>query len=213
MWPTPELENEILIAKLRRKKKKGVWECGTFFLPEPVMEDEDEVEDACPYFPLVLMTVDQKSGYVMHPILGAAGRGEDILRDLAEKITEEQNCPNRILVEDDRTFALLKEFCRQTGIQLRREETLEAYEEARDSLLGHLEDGDEPEDDEWLEDESDSADPEQIQELDQFLNTLMKMRDEELRTMPKDLVRLIYEMAQWGAVPEDLLKRIQRLFG
>ncbi|MBQ9664409.1 MAG: hypothetical protein IJV40_14785 [Oscillospiraceae bacterium] len=223
VWPTPILENEVLVARIQKMKKKGTWESGTFYFPSPVQaeEDEDSEEDeaaidAAPYFPLMLMNVDRKTGMVLRPVMGNGRDAEELLRELAEGMLADQNAPKSILVGDDRAFALLTDFCERTGIQLRKENHLPKFLEAKTSLMHQFDrDNAWPDDDEDWDDEDDDDlpfDEGEAEELDQFFETLLKMRDEELKTMPRDLVKMIREMAEWGLVPDELVKRIKKLF-
>lgn len=212
IWPAPVLENEVLTARIRKLKKKGTWESGSFYLPEPARSEDDE--EPAPYFPLILLNVDRKTGMVMIPIIGAAGQEEKMLLDLAERMVSENDCPAKILVGDARTEALLKDFCARTGVQLRYEGNLRAFEEAKASLNAQfLGDGDWDMGDPDEPEEDNSFGEENTEDLDQFLNALMLMRDEELQTMPKDLVKIIYQMAEWGMVPDALLRKMKKIFG
>ena len=210
IWPTPHLENEVLTARVKNMKKKAVWECGCFYLPAPV-QDEEEDDQTIPYFPLILLNVDRKTGMVLHPVMGKADVPEDLVRQQAEGIVEGNICPREIRAGDDRAYALLEDFCRMTGIRLLRDDSLPAFDEAKESLLRQMD-----RDGEWGDEEDDLAEDELDEEdqldLDQFVDTLMKMRDEELKTMPRDMVKMLYEMAEWGAVPEALVKRLKKLF-
>ena len=204
VWPVPVLENEVITAHLRKAKKTEKWECGTIYLPSPVQNEEDDME--IPWFPLTLLCVDSITGMVKSPIMGKPDEQEEMLRELAEMMVSDNICPQTIYAADDRCFALLENFCSRCGIRLIRQDGLDEYEMARDSLLEHV-NGDEPD---YEEDEDESSDGEA--ELDQFFDTLMKMRDEELQTMPEDFVRLVFNLAENGLVPEELIQRMKKLF-
>ena len=210
-WPAPVLENEVLAARIRKMKKKGTWEGGTFYLTDPVLDSENG--DSVPFFPLMLMMVDQESEMIVSGTPGCTEEPELILRGFAEHIADSKMCPKKILAADDRAFSLLKGFCSQTGILLIREDDLQAFEEARDSLYDHmagLDDWDE--EDGWDDETDEGLGEEDADELDQFLSTLMLMRDEELKTMPRELVEMIRQMSDLGFVPDALIKRLRKLF-
>ena len=207
-WPTPVLENEVLTARIHKMQKNGIWESGMFFLPKPIKSEGGSL-----FFPLLLVNAEQRSGMVISRAEGMAEMPETILRDFAESIVKADTCPEMIIAADNRTMSLLSDFCRRTGIGLARGDGLERFEEAKTAILTHASDetgrdkaGDS------AEENMDDSDEHAADELDQFLSTLMQMRDEELRKMPGDLVRTIYDMAEWGMVPSELLIRINNLF-
>ena len=88
------------------------------------------------------------------------------------------------------------------GIKLTREDHLEVLDEAMQSLFFGL-DGD--------EDENDGAMPDP-EELETLCEALMAMRDGELKQMPVDMVNMLLGLADWGFVPDKLVKRLRKLF-
>ncbi len=221
-WPKPVYGNEVLTARIRRMKKKGVWETGSFFFPSPVLDEEDE--GPVPYYPLGLMSLDQSTGTVIRPAIGCMQNPEEIIRRYAEELAAGTWAPRLILAGDDRGYALLEDFCGKVGIELRREDSLQMLEKARDDLLRHVADSLKGNTDlqtqntcVWSEDDApDAAGTDRISdiqnELDQFCETLMKMRDEELEKMPQDLVKSLLSLADLDIMPSELVRRLRRLF-
>ena len=196
-YPAPVIENEILTTKIRRMKKKGAWECGTMRLSTPVQDEGDKA----PYFPMVLLSVDRGEGYVFPPVISD---GEDAA-EIANKFGSElltTACPRSIRAGDDRCFAILQDLCKKVGIQLKREDHLEALDEAMQELFFGL-GGD--------EDENDGAMPDP-EELETLCEALMAMRDGELKQMPVDMVNMLLGLADLGFVPSKLAKRLRKLF-
>ena len=206
-WPNPQLENEVLTARIRYMKKKSVWESGTFVLPAPVQREET---DRLPFYPLVLMSVDEQTALVLQPAIAPENWPEDLLRQFAEQIVADDICPWMIRVADDRGYALLEDLCSRTGIQLNRENGLNLYEKAKANLLHHLREQTPPAVPEQEENESGR---EEQDGLDHFCETLMKMRDEELLLMPVNLVKILYDLEEMDAVPSELITRLEKLFG
>lgn len=82
-YPAPVITNEVLTERLRRTRKKGTWECGTMRLPAPVQEKTDKA----PYFPMVLVAVNQE-GYVFPPMISDGEDAAKIANTFAEKLLE-----------------------------------------------------------------------------------------------------------------------------
>ncbi len=216
-WPKPALDNEVLPVRIRQMKKSGIWECGTFYLPTPVQDPENDRE--APYFPLVLLSVNREDGEIVSSVMGITDEPMEIQRDFAERIILENRCARTLYAGDDRCFALLENLCLSTGVRIVRKNNLRQFEEARDSMLRYVEDEkrepDEEDESGWEypdEDETDPAEPESAADLDQFFETLMKMRDEELKTMPADFRNMVFELAEYNLVPEELIRRMKNLF-
>ena len=166
-------------------------------LSTPVQDEGDKA----PYFPMVLLSVDRGEGYVFPPV---TSDGEDAA-EIANKFGTElltTACPSSICAGDDRCFAILQDLCKKTGICLTREDHLETLDEAMQELFFGL-DRDEDEND------SEMPDPE---ELETLCEALMAMRDGELKQMPVDMVNMLLGLADWGFVPDKLVKRLRKLF-
>ena len=206
-WPNPQLENEVLTARIRYMKKKSVWESGTFVLPAPVQSEET---DRLPFYPLVLMSVDEQTGLVLQQTIAPENWPENLLRQFAEQIVADDICPWMIRIADDRAYALLEDLCERTGIRLNREDGLDLYEEAKANLLHHLREQTRPA---VPEHEATVSIREEQDGLDHFCETLMKMRDEELLLMPINLVKILYDLKEMDAVPNELIMRLEKLFG
>ena len=57
-YPEPKLTNDVTVARIKRKTKTGVWECGTLRLPNAVQEEEHA--DEAPYYPLERLSDGEK---------------------------------------------------------------------------------------------------------------------------------------------------------
>ena len=196
-YPEPLFTNEVLAARIRRKKKRGIWECGTIRIPEPVQEEGHEEE--APYYPLGLISVDPKTEMVKPPILANGEDTAKLMNDFAVQLLNTDVPPKTISCGDDRCFALLKDFCEKTGIQIERSDELEALDEVLQSLLENMAEDEEDED---------SAD----EELNELLEKLAFLSDADLRSAPKDIKEMLYNMAEMGVLPDELSQRIKKLF-
>lgn len=197
-YPAPVLKNNILGAKLKKSIKKGTWECGALYLPKPV-QDEGK-EEIAPYFPLVLLAVDRQSGYVMPPVICADEDAEEMISKFAEDLLTD-TCPKYIFAGDERCFFLLRDLCLKAGIVITRENDLKLLEEAKRDLLDNMTENEEA--------EGGGFDREQ---LDKLCDTLMLMRDGELKQMPPSMISMLFDMMDWGVIPDELATRLRKLF-
>ena len=195
-YPEPPFDNELLAMRIKGLKKRGVWECGIVCMPKAV---QSETPEEAPYFPQVLVAVNLITGMILKPVTTDAEDPAEMINGFAEELLNEKTAPKKIRAYDDRTYALLRNLCGKTGIRLVKDEKPEEIRNVMLDLIDHmgLEKDEIPE----------------LEQMDQLFQTLMIMRDGELRQMPPDLVRMILEMADMGVVPPELAKRLRRLFG
>lgn len=126
-YPRPVLQDEILLARLKKAKKQNTtWACDVVMSPQPVQEEENST----PVFPYILLVVDKKTGTALPPaIVRCYEREADtLLHDLGEQMLG--SCvPRRIIVTDDRTHALLESLAGSLRIELVRSDTDELLED------------------------------------------------------------------------------------
>ena len=195
-YPEPLLSNDVTAARIKRKKKTGVWECGTLRLPNAVQEDGHE--DEAPWYPLALLFVELGNELIQQPIVTDGEDASEMLEQFAQMLMDGKTVPRTICCGDDRAFSLLKDLCAKTGIRLERKEEPEALDDVIDDLLDHLA-GDEDEEP-------------TLEEIDEMLDALMQASDAELRQMPQELVNMLYSLAEAGVLPEELEQRVRKLF-
>jgi hypothetical protein len=112
-------------------KTQGVVEMDGFVSPAGVRGGDG----GRPYFPTVILSVDQKSGMVLGSYLSEPGAisqnfGEQFL-EIAENL---QMLPARVHVVSEEVQAFLEPFAGPLGVQVRRVRRLKMLDEARDSL-------------------------------------------------------------------------------
>lgn len=193
VWPTPVFSNEILMERLRRAKKTGVWECGTMYAPTPIQLDDEDQE--APYYPLLLISVKHANGTRIDPlVMSETGDSEKMLADFASSLLE-AGCPRKILFGDDRCYALLADFCQKIGVELDQQSAprylLEAMEDIAD-----------------MNTEEDMDGSDKIAELTEML---MELPDEGLQQMPPYLLRELNRLAEAEMLPDELVERLSRL--
>jgi hypothetical protein len=108
-----------------------------------------------------------------------------------------QGRPARILVQDDRTQALLRQLCPQIGIQLVRLESIETLEEAMNDFIRQFS----------RDEETDAGGPGVEDQLRQLTETLEKLPS--LAELPDEILKNLLEMVPLGMLSEKLADRVR----
>lgn len=198
-YPTPMITNDILIARIKKMKKRGVMGCDTMRLPEPV---QNEPETA-PYYPMFLLVVDKDRDRIlpMMPFLDFETHPQTIPESFANALLETKVCPKTIITNNEQTYALLQDMCDKTGIQLTlTKDRLDWLEYARNDLLFHLYETD------------GVTDMPTHEMLAGVLDIIMNLDDNTLRQMPNELISALFEMESEGILPPEIAVRIRRVF-
>ena len=195
-YPEPKLTNDVTAARIKRKAKAGVWECGTLRLPSAVQEEGQP--DEAPYYPLALLFIELGNELVQEPIVTDGEDPAEMLNEFAQQLLDVKTVPRTIRCGDERCFSLLKDLCAKTGIRLEKTDDPEALNDVIGDLLEHL-----------AGEEDAELDPKEVEEM---FDVLMQMPDSELRQMPQELVNMLYSLSEAGALPDALDNRIRKLF-
>ena len=190
-YPVGHTPNDIYKAKTRKLKKKGTWTCELMLMPE-LSTAEGTDEKVYPWALLTLNIPDRK-GIQVQPVRDYETRTEVMLDKIMEAMFRENVCPKEIEVSDDRTYALLSEWCPEMGIRL----TMLDYQpdemgELEESLLMQ-------------------SQPEKVIEgMEQMLDMLLMLPDEVLFDNPElgSYVAAFREMAKEPAMPESMRSKI-----
>lgn len=148
VYPRPVLQDEILLARLKKEKKRNTtWICDVVMCPQHVQGENGST----PFFPYMLFTVDKKKGTVLIPTLvnDYEQNSEAVLHNLGEQMLEE-GVPRRIIVTNDKTHALLEALTASLGIKLEQtdgEAMLDGLEEEYAELAMNANTGDVDEED------------------------------------------------------------------
>ncbi len=128
-YPSPLLENELQIRRIRKKAVSGaVLGCGVRRLPIPISENPVRT-------PVMLAMIDDINGVVGTAI------AEDYNRDCFELVSSfmdyVENCgrPARILTADERTYGLLCGIAQQLSIPIERTDVLPQIDELLHAYL------------------------------------------------------------------------------
>ncbi|MEM0999944.1 MAG: hypothetical protein AAGN35_23020 [Bacteroidota bacterium] len=117
------------------EKANAIWLFEMFFLPAPIMEDQD----VRPYFPKAMVLMDIESGR----ILGLdAVRAREVETDTADSIIEIfqhfRAIPGEIVVSSRDHYILIKEFCRLLDITLHMDEEIDVVDGLREDIFEQM---------------------------------------------------------------------------
>ncbi|MCR5077113.1 MAG: hypothetical protein K6A82_03640 [Prevotella sp.] len=120
--------NDILAHTLSTQPKGGAIACKFFHLPQPVNNGQEEV----PYLMPLILLLNEANGMVfpIMPTEDNPGNLNYLLTNLAQTFTEQKKAPTEIVVTEQQTQALLKDFCRRCGIRLTLTAPISELEEA-----------------------------------------------------------------------------------
>lgn len=204
-YPSPKLADDLFVRRLRQKKPGGVWDCAIFMFPNPAMEGDadsamlDPGEGNGPFFPLMLLVVDHKTGLVRHQELSGQGTPEAEARMLIESLArymQESERPQTILTCDARSHAMLSAFAEQIKVRLSLKAELPMLRDTKDSLM------------EYFDEESPEADGEnEIAALSGMLDDLLSAPAGEV---PDEMLGQLAKILQVD-LPQDILNKIQRV--
>lgn len=208
-YPAGEIGDEITLARLGKAPKgSGEWACHVFMHIDPMSDEAGAGEaakepESAPFYPYVLMIVDNPTGLVKGVQL--AEDPEDYTLAFTRFIVEtalKRGKPSRILVRDQRTHALFSKLAAPLGAKLTRKAFIQSLEEALEGFWEHF--GPEEELD-GLE-EMDEPDEEAL-----MVEALELLRSPlALRELPREMIAQLMEMARAGELPDDIGKNVRR---
>lgn len=189
----PQWINDITLAKLKKQRKGGLYACDITYMPAPV-------DGNPPFFPAVLLTVDQENGMMLEPVMAskAAYDPDEMLGGFMDALLRMGVCPQQIKVRSEETSILLKDFCKRAGILLTMTDDMPDMDEAIDGMIRFF--GRDEEADEDFDEGS----------LSEFIDALMALSEEELADMPDDLLKQLRMMEAEGILPASLARKLPK---
>lgn len=133
---SPLFPSDLTVSALKKLPAGGNLMVRFLFSPMPVKDEADEI----PYLPGLLLCVDEATEFVF-PVVSPScfvDHPEPLLLSLADAFTSQGVRPSAIWVADDRTAALLKDFCKRCGIPLQKKSSLPLLDEAYEFLLASM---------------------------------------------------------------------------
>lgn len=128
-------ENDLLSHQIGKLPNRHTISCLYTNLPAPTGSGEEEA----PFFPEVLLCVDEDSGMVVHVEMSERqGDTLKLLTGLGNALLSLGYKPSEILINTERTESLLGDFCRRCDIGLRQEPVLPELEEVYQEFLYNL---------------------------------------------------------------------------
>lgn len=134
LYPTPIFNNDILAHKVKSLKKADSFQCRFSHFPSATRSETDEV----PYFPGMILCLDENSGTLFPPIFAAEGAEQELeklLTDFANALCTLNACPAKLLVADRQTISLLDDFCKKCGIVMEQKSRLHEMDDAYAYLM------------------------------------------------------------------------------
>ena len=177
--------NDIAVAKLMQKRQKGTLDCEIIRMPHPV-------DGNPPYFPAIMMTVDE-NGYAITPAIieGRMYDPDEMINRFIESLDE--TYPKTIKFRTEETRMILEPFCRKAKIRLEETNDMDLLDEAVESMVDYmLGDGDEDED----------------ADIEDMIDMLDNLTVDQIRMLPDPLLDEIIEAAEF--FPDDIVKKIQK---
>jgi len=169
--------------KEKKIPKKGYFTCGVYYIPAPIYYEEEQIVR----FPCVLLGFDDKD-QLMTTAPQIKYNPQEMLKDFTNYFTK--YCPKVITVRDDRTEALLKNYCESMDIAIMRSDFIPHLEEIYNDFCSHL---DARSNDELID--------ERLIELVESLSA------EELSTAPLPLLEILVSDPE---VPENIRKKAEK---
>ena len=204
-WPSIDIRDDITLARLKKAKQGGDEWAARIFMHEEAVTEETTPDGQmvkrpkkAPVFPYLLMMMDNRTGMILG--LPMAPEPEEYPRAFRQAVVDliiKQGRPARILVQDDRTQALLRQLCPQIGIQLVRLESIETLEEAMNDFIRQFS----------RDKETDADSPGGEDQLRQLTEALEKLPS--LAELPDEILENLLEMLPLGMLSGKLADRVR----
>lgn len=186
--------NEIAMAHVKKLPRKGIWESELVRMMEPVQNHPEET----PYYPLLLLVVENKSYYVLPipMVMYAEKNPQEMLQAFAEGWKNQKVYPKEIRCRDERTYALLKDFCEKTNVKISvYHGEMAALDDVEYELSDQMTDQDEEE---------------MLDEIAMAVDALLQMSPSELKMMPEPLIEQLKLMLAQGIFPDDIAAELKK---
>jgi hypothetical protein len=117
------------------EKSDAIWLFESFFLPAPIMEEED----TRPYFPKAMVMMDLQSGQILGLDAVRAREVETASVDSILEIFQHfEAIPSEIVVSNRENYILAKGFCRLLNITLHLDEEIDVVDELREDIFQQM---------------------------------------------------------------------------
>lgn len=191
-YPEPEMKNDVLTGRINKLKKHGTWEYRHFITSQPVPDEEKKLL----IYPSLVITAVPETGqsWVIENSGFFPDEAENIVSAFATKLLEYGSCPKTILMCGKRSVSLLSDFCKKCGIKLMETDSFEMIDEILEEIMNR------------------SSNPFMESHIFEMLSILEQMSENELRTMPPELQKILFDMIGKGVFSPSLEKKLNRVF-
>lgn len=191
-YPEPEMKNDILIGRINKLKKHGTWEYRHFITSQPV---PDEKRNLLIYPSLVITAVPEThKSWLINNQGFFPDETENIVNAFAEKLLEYGSCPETILTYGKRSVALLSDLCKKCDIKLLETNNFEMIDDILDDFMHSL------------------SSPFMDSQIFEMISALEQMSENELRSMPPELQKILSDMIGKGVFSPSLENKISKIF-
>lgn len=193
-YPEPVLSDELLMARLKKAKKRGgIWVCDVVLMPQPIMEDDASV----PTFPYTLLTFvcDTELALPTEVVSNFESGSETLLRALGSRMLE-HGIPREIRVVDERTYALLKNLAAALKIKLTLQEENDLLNAMEMDFMEYV--------------GVQTADTVE-EEAALFAEMFLTLDDDILLSMPNEIWGQLCSLEQQGMLDEAVAQRLRSL--
>jgi hypothetical protein len=198
-YPSPEIQDDIMLAKLGKiEKRSGEWACDIFMHVQAMSDEADDDElveepKSAPFFPYLLLIVENQSGLVLDLQIssGPVGYAEEFVKAVL-KTAQTWGKPPRILVCNERTQALFLKLAKQLGTKLVVRKRIPQLEEIEEDFFERFyynaEDTDEP--------------------IDEIMSVLGD--SEQIKSLPNEILLQLSEAIERGVLPADAAEHVRK---
>ena len=197
-YVSPEITDDITLAKLAKcKKRGGEWACDIFMHLEAMSDEGEDGQDVidpihAPYFPYVLLITETESGMVLGAqISKELDDASEFIRCLVD-IALKAGKPTRILVSNERAHAFFAHLAPALGAKLVKRKSIPALTEAKQGFAERF----------GGQDEGGNADVEGMM--------AMLSNPDAYGDMPDEVLMMLSQAAESGALPDEVLMLVQR---
>ena len=190
--------NEIAMASVKKLKRRGIWESELVRMMKPVQNNPDET----PYYPLLLLVVESESYYLLPipVVMHAEKNPQEVLQAFAESWKKQKIYPKEIRCRDERTYALLKDFCEKTNVKISiYHDELAALDDVEYHLFSEMSDLDE---EEMLDN--------MLDEMAETVEALLAMSPAELKMIPDEFVEQLQMLLEAGVFPDHIAAELKK---
>lgn len=196
-FPVGHTINEMYMARVRKLKKKGIWACE--MLLDPFPREAEGMEEKVIAWQLLTVDLDTGAEIPIQMVREYETRTEVMLDKIMEAMFRERACPEAFCVHDERTYALLRDWCAEMKIELSMEEEIPVeLEDLKDSRAAQA-----------ILGERNS-----VEVMDEVLDTLLRLPDQELFSNQSEAARFLpalMELDDYPEVPESIRRKAREI--